>query len=84
MMNCPGCSGWMGAGMAISWLLFVALIVVGLIVVVKAARVSSESRWDARGRGIRNPVDILEERFAHGEIDAEEFEDRRRALLLDS
>ena len=30
--------------------------------------------------GMRTPLDILKERFARGEIDKEEFEDRRKAL----
>jgi putative membrane protein len=28
----------------------------------------------------RTPIDILKERFAHGEIDKDEFEERRRVL----
>lgn len=29
---------------------------------------------------VRTPLDILKERFARGEIDTEEFEERRRVL----
>jgi putative membrane protein len=62
------------------WLLFgIAAIVVGVIFMV---------RWlGGSGHGtaqhpppVKTPLDILKERFARGEIDKEEFEERRRVL----
>ncbi len=56
-------------------ILFVAVIVAVVVLVV---------RWlgGTGGAGARPKAaqDILEERFARGEIDKDEFEDRRRAL----
>jgi putative membrane protein len=59
-------------------MLFLAVIVVVVVVLV---------RWLGGGHGgpvhppaARTPLDILKERFARGEIDKDEFEERRRVL----
>ncbi len=56
-------------------ILFIALIVVIVVLAV---------RWlggtGPAARAGRTPLDILKERFARGEIDKAEFEERRRAL----
>jgi putative membrane protein len=60
-------------------ILFVATIVVLVVVAL---------RWlGSTGHGVppqappgKTPLDILKERFARGEIDREEFEERRRVL----
>lgn len=60
-------------------LLFWGVIIVGVVIVVRwlTGGPSKESRSSpARKRAL----DILEERFAQGEIDKEEFEERKRLL----
>ncbi len=58
-------------------ILFVAVIVVLVVLVI---------RWIGGGHShapaptSRTPLDILRDRFARGEIDAAEFEERRRVL----
>ena len=72
-----GMDGMMGCGvMAVVWLLFAVLLVVGVVVLVRALTDRGA------GTGSRGPsaIEILEERFARGEIDREEFEERRRSL----
>jgi putative membrane protein len=72
--------GWngMGWGGALLMLLFWVLLVAGVIVLLRRLR--------ARDLGPDNEVpqktalDILEERYARGEIDREEFEQKRRDL----
>lgn len=68
--------GWMmGIPMLVSALLFVVLVVAGIWLLVRVIDGSfgrSTSGSSARA--------ILEERFARGEIDRDEFEERRRAL----
>ncbi len=70
--------GWMFFG-PLMMIVFVAAIVIFVVLMV---------RWlGGTGHGAapypppgRTPLDILKERFAQGEIDKEEFEERRRAL----
>lgn len=69
--------GWWGFGMMLSSLLFLALIVVGIVFVV---RPSSEGSGTARRPERNSALDILDERFARGEIDQQEYEERRRIL----
>jgi putative membrane protein len=73
--------GW--GGMAFGFLMmiaFVAAIVVMVVLVVRAlggAARSGPARTTPPGK---TPLDILEERFANGEIDRQDFEERRRVL----
>ncbi|HJO68112.1 MAG TPA: SHOCT domain-containing protein [Rhodospirillales bacterium] len=72
--------GWQG------WVIGPIMMIVFLAVLV--ALVTFAVRWTGgshRGRGAGAPsrdapLDILKERFARGEIDAQEFEERRRIL----
>ena len=66
--------GMMGGWMLLWSVLLLALVVLGIVLVVR------------RGRGDETPpprpdaLRVLEERFARGEIDRQEFEERRRTL----
>lgn len=75
--------GMMGLGMLLVLLLFLAIIIGGLYLVVRAFRVDNGRGAIDRGRVTprSNALSILEDRFARGEIDREEFEERRRTLL---
>jgi len=71
-----GHGGWWFLG-PIMMIVFVALLVAAVVLIV---------RWlggsDAGRRGAPNDaaLDILKQRFARGEIDRDEFEDRRQVL----
>lgn len=64
-----------GFGMGLVWLLFLGLIVGGVVLAVRG----SSDREDRGLRG-RSALDVLDERFARGEIDREEYEERKRVL----
>ena len=67
-----GWSGWfLGPVMMI---LFIALAVAAVVVTLRLLGVGGTSA----GRG--NALQVLDERFARGEIDKAEYEERRRAL----
>ena len=81
MWGSYGGYGWDGmmAGMGfglISMLLFWVLVILGIVVLV---------RWLGRGTSPELPpgktaLDILKERYARGEIEREEFEQKKRDL----
>ena len=65
--------GW---GMGFGWLfmiLFWALVIIGIIVLI---------RWlaDQSGSRAKTPIEILKERYARGEIQREEYEQKKRDL----
>jgi putative membrane protein len=81
----PGMMGDFGWGHMVFSGLMVILFWGGLIVaIVVAVRYLGGSRHGVGGGPAqappRTPLDILKERYARGEIDREEFEERRRAL----
>ncbi len=65
-------SGWMDIGMA----LFGVLVVSGIVILVKALFSSSAPSVTSAESG----SDILKGRYAHGEIGAEEFAQKKRDL----
>lgn len=75
--------GWgFGAMMVLgplSMILFLAAIIAVVVLLVRWLGDGS-SRGTPMTPGGRNPLDILEMRFARGEIDQAEFEERKRSL----
>ena len=65
--------GYGGPFMILFWI----LIVIGVVLLVKWF-VGQSSAY--KGPRERTPLDILRERYARGEIDREEFEQKRREL----
>jgi putative membrane protein len=67
--------GWIGM------LLFWALVVVAIVYLVRYLNTQSSSRESERQPdSVDSAQAILRERFARGEIDQEEFEQRKRSL----
>ncbi len=77
-----GHMNWWGMGWA--WI-FVALLLIGIVVlVVVLTRVAAgggvQQRQHESSAGRRRALEILDERYARGEIDSTEYDERRRAL----
>lgn len=68
---------WYGTG---GWWMFLAMLAFwgGLIALIVGAVRSTSDRSPAQPQG--RALDILEGRYARGEIDHDEFEQRRRTL----
>ena len=64
-----------GFGWGFMWLFWLLLIVV----IAWAVKVALSGGTDG-GKEAKSPLQILEERFARGEIDEEEFERKRKLL----
>ena len=69
--------GWGGMFLGpVFGILFIAAIAIAVVLVVRALGGGSA----ARGGAGRSALDILDERFARGEIDREDYEERKRVL----
>jgi putative membrane protein len=68
----------MGGFGGIMMLLFWGLIIVGIILVIRHFT-SGQGQGNQAGVD-RDPLQILKERYARGEIDTDEFEERKRML----
>ena len=65
----------------IMWLLFIAIAVIVVVLLVRWLGVSGAGApTGAYGAPGKTPLDLLKERFAKGEIDKKEFEERRKVL----
>ncbi len=71
-----GWGGWIFGPLMM--IVFIALIVGVVVLVVRW--LGGVGGGPAQGSKPKAALEILEERFARGEIDKDEFEDRRRAL----
>lgn len=65
---------WWGPWMMLLWLVFLGLAVAGIVLLVRGGPPSSDRREGSEARR------ILDERFARGEIDEEEYRRRREIL----
>jgi len=70
--------GW--GGMFFGFFMMLLVIAAIAAAVVLVARVLGGAGSGTAKPSGKTPLEILEERFARGEIDAEEFEERRRTL----
>jgi putative membrane protein len=70
--------GW-GGGMFFGPLIIIALLVLSGVVIVAVVRWLSKEPTTPSDRR-PTPRDILDERFAKGEIDREDYDARRKAL----
>lgn len=67
--------GWGGFGFGwISMLLFWLIIVLVIVFILKYAGISKTANDS------KSPLDILKERYAKGEIDKKEYEEKKRGL----
>ncbi len=73
-----GLGGFGGFGITIFWTLLVALFLAAIIfIVMKMLNGNSGSR----NSGIGTPMDILRRRYASGEINRDEFEQKKHDLV---
>ena len=69
--------GWGWGGMGLGMLLFWGLLIAGIVMVVRCF--SGSGTCGKRDRE-KSALDLLKERYARGEIEKEEFEQKKRDL----
>ena len=70
-----GGDGWMSFGGGFMWIFWLILIVI-LVVFIKAITGGQSTQDPSQ----ETPLDILEKRFARGEIDEQEYRRKRKEL----
>ena len=66
--------GWFGGVMMV---VFWTILIIGIVLVVRHLLSGQDGGASARGA---DPIEILRERYARGEIGTQEFEERRKVL----
>jgi putative membrane protein len=69
-------TGWMIVMMVVM-LLFWAAVILGIVWLVRGG---ATGNWSLPARRSETPTDILERRFAEGEISAEDYRERREVI----
>jgi putative membrane protein len=69
----------MGSGMGIVMIIFWIVLIGGFILLVSGA-INGMRAFQKNDDGIQKPLEILKQRYARGEIDRAEYEDKRRSL----
>lgn len=84
MMGNWGGFGWWGMGIGfVFMILFWALVILGIVALIRWLTWESQAgREQDRRKQPRDktPLDIVKERYARGEIDRDEYEQKRRDL----
>lgn len=75
-----GYDGFGGGAMGIGMLLFWGVIIFAIVMLVRGFAGSSRSNAGEPATHHKTPLDILGERYARGEIDKAEFEQKRADL----
>lgn len=78
--NYPHMGGWGWGGMVFGPLMMIVLIAVVVVVIVLVMRFMGVGGAGRASPAGGTALDILESRYARGEIDREEFEERKRIL----
>lgn len=69
--------GWHGWGMGFGWIIGLALLILIIWIVVRLVIQNQYPRHENR----KAALDILRERYARGEIDKKEFEEKKKDLI---
>lgn len=72
--------GWHGMIFGPIFMVLLLALVIALVVLLVRWLGGSSLTATSHQQPLRTPLDILEERFARGEIEKDEFEERRRTL----